>query len=147
MGSCKLYIATIILLIISLSCSKCVSKYDNGQAQERKEEKPLTEKSLPPGSASIKAWMQEFQEEKNGFLCKVKISEVNGYGSGTPPLPPGYVITLEISRSLLENNKYDAGKIFVKGKLLTMSLRYQRQMQKGNSSERWIATSFSNLTQ
>lgn len=145
MTSGILHIASITILTISLNCCTCISKNDTGQEQLNKEIKPLPENPLPPGSADIEAWIQDFREGEDSFLCKVKVSNVNSYGPSTPPLPQGYVFTLDVPKSLLEKNKYEADKIFVIGKLLKMRVRYQRTVPDGGSSERWIAINFSNL--
>lgn len=147
-----LQIAAALMLAVSLNCCSCINRNDTGTTQIQKEASKeaagnLPERSLPPGQADIEAWMQDFREVEDGFLCKVKISQVNGYGPATPPLPQGYVITLDVPGSLLEKNRYEAGKIFVRGKLLALSIRYQKAPLNKTASGRWIATGFRNLRQ
>lgn len=142
----RLHLASALLFAIALNCCTCISKNETVQNKTNKVVRPLPEIPLPPGTADVQAWMQDYSEEENSFLCKLKVSEVDGYGPATPPLPQGYVMTLYISKSLLKKNNYDADKIFLKGKLIKMRVRYEEPMLQGDSLERWIAMGFSNLT-
>lgn len=144
MPFCKQRIISLLVLSVSLCCCTSVNKNDSNRQQQIST--PQKEIPLPPGSANIKAWIQDYREEEGSFACKMKISEVNGYGPATPPLPQGYILTIDVPKSLIEKNKYEADKIFVRGKLVKMSVRYQRTMQQDSASDKWIATGFSNST-
>lgn len=145
MPSCRPCIVFLVALASFLCCCTPV-KRNGSEGQQQKISTPQKEMPLPPGSANIEAWVQDYREEEGSFVCKIKICEVNGYGPATPPLPQDYILTLYVPISLLAKNKYDPDKIFVRGKLMKMSVRYQRTLQKEGPSDKWIATGFSNST-
>jgi len=88
-----------LIAIIKLSCSS---------SEETKQENAASEDSLkylisiPPGTADIKAEIIEFSEEKENYLCQIKILEVFEYGASISPLPPGTEIKAYIPISLVE---------------------------------------------
>lgn len=64
------------------------------------------ERPPSPGNAEIKCSVEEINENGNKFYCKIKVSSVLNYGSGTKPIGNGSLIDLEFkneNRSELES--------------------------------------------
>ncbi|MGE5681234.1 MAG: hypothetical protein ACM34K_10195 [Bacillota bacterium] len=118
-----------------------LSGYRSGNSGQR----PDLHESLAPGSARVKASVQDFSEKKDSYICTFKIEEVEGYGPATPPLPVSYILKAVAQRRLLENNNYSARKLFQKGKILNMSISYQGKMFNSDSLLPWIITGFYDL--
>ncbi|MGE5498453.1 MAG: hypothetical protein ACM3Q2_10300 [Syntrophothermus sp.] len=153
MISARLPVTALLLLItVLINCCTNTSKEKNISQMEKEYGKSKTAipdsnkpEPLAPGTADIKAWMQEFTETEDQYICKLKVEEVNGYGPAAPPLPPGYLLNALVPMELIKKNNYLADKIFVKGKLLEMSVRAQGRMPGSGEALPWVVTKIQNL--
>jgi len=92
--------AVILVVLANFSCSSSEEIKDENKV-ERDSLKYLI--SIPPGTADIKAEIIDFSEEKEKYLCQIKILEVFEYGSSISPLPPGSEIKTYVPTSLVEH--------------------------------------------
>lgn len=91
---------------------------------------------LAPGTANIQVRIQSiFAKDESSLQLKLKILNVYGYGSATPPLSAGSELTAHYNLSTKEDATYKTIDRSV-GDTLSVSVSYQQTL--GANNHRWF---------
>ena len=104
------------------------------QQQPAEQQTPQQKMPPAPGSAQVTAEILSMENTPGGFHCTLKIISINGYGSSTPPLPEGTLISASVKKALLEEaGSEEAGseeatspKKLAPGMVKDLTLKYQQ---------------------
>ena len=102
----KKVILIVPIIIGALFISSCCSSKGNLKDENSIRNSKIPQ-NIPPGTADVKAEIINFVEEKDNFICRIKIHEVFEYGASIRPLPSGTEIDCYISKYLLEKEPRD----------------------------------------
>lgn len=86
---------TFFMILALTNC--CTSKNELKDVSMKNSTKHL-ERPPSPGNAEIKCSIEEIYEKGNKSICKIKVSSVLNYGSGTKPIGNGSIIEFEIKK-------------------------------------------------
>jgi hypothetical protein len=98
----KIIFFSVIAIFTAIFCISCSSSEGTDKENNVSPDSLKYSKSIPPGTADIKAEIIEYSKEKDDIVCKLKILEVFAYGSSISPLPRGTEIDSYVSKNLLE---------------------------------------------
>lgn len=122
------YILIVALCLTLISCTSTGKDSTLKPASSPKRPVSTTEKSLAPGTAKVTAEVLTRTEKERFYVCSFRIKTVHGYGSATPPLPPGTEIKVAISKTLLEKSSRTPSEFLKNGNTLKMTLSYRENL-------------------
>ena len=100
----------------------------SSQASDTSEVRQIPSAPIPiaPGSAKITATIVSTEAVAEGAHCIMKVDNVHGYGSSTPPLPTGSEIKALVSTQVIEslNSSTSFESIMASENTLEITLRY-----------------------
>jgi hypothetical protein len=98
-----LYLISIPTLLFIISCSSSDETKENNETRDSLK----LSKSIPPGTADIKAEILDYKEINDDLIFRLKILEVTAYGASTPPLPVGTEIKAYVPKDLLPDESQE----------------------------------------
>ena len=104
----------LFMFIMILALTNCCTTKNELKDEGMKNITNSVERPPSPGNAEIKCSIEDVSERGNRSFCKIKVSSVLNYGSGTRPIGNDAIIELEVKNDtkghleILMNNKQEA---------------------------------------
>ena len=96
---------------------------------------------IAPGSAKITAEVLRFDSTDGGYISTIRVIEVHGYGSATPPLAPESELEVQFHNAVLSGaDMTPEDNRLAPGSRVTLTIKH-RELSKlmGNPSPSWQA--------
>ena len=119
-------------LVLFLSCGWlqfCTSAREETAKTDQLQKLPAVPpgENLAPGSVKVSAVLLDHEKQESGYLCKMKIVKVLGYGMGARPVPKGSEIMVRVADEKVSDNDTLASKIKMDGESFIMTLKSANQ--------------------
>ncbi|NLT49397.1 MAG: hypothetical protein GXX85_00590 [Ignavibacteria bacterium] len=124
----------ILSALIVFSCSQGDKKEDKEKVAEETIEKETPNLNLAPGTASVKGQVIKMNNSSVPKTCVIKVTNVIGYGEGTPSIAEEDEITVMMPDNILSGSDSDA---FLAGNYCSLLIR---NIEKAGSDDlgNWI---------
>jgi len=119
-----------LFLLLGLNLFSCCSSKSE-ELKHFEDGKMIHKKSIPHGSADVKATVMNYLEENNFIKTKLKIEEVYEYGAGTQPLPVGTLLDISIPKSEFNNLSIKPKN----GETISLRISVNRSFNKNTSAD------------
>lgn len=99
---------------------------------------------IAPGTARISASIIHAEETERGYHCTLKVEDVHGYGSSTPPLPTGSEIKALMLPHVIDSMEPSISMETLMGpdKTVNLTLKHNTMAKMlGDASPNWQVSS------
>ena len=137
------YYPLLTLLLSCLFLSACAASQKKNEDpspmntdQVDPEETPVQSMAPSPGSVTVIAEIIGVEETNRGYHCTLKITEVQKYGAGTPPLGEGSEVIAVVRHATLESfaPETQAAEVMKAGNTMNLTLQHQEAPNLGGKS-------------
>jgi hypothetical protein len=122
----KCLLPSLISAALLFGCSPAEKKDENTKVKKADHAK----ESYSPGTAEVKAEITQLDSSKGSNFATIKITEVIGYGSSTPPIAPDSELKVEL-KTLEKLRGYD------KGSQIGLLLEFNQDAGNASSTKSW----------